>query len=125
MGSNDGGLGGPPPANEPFAGYSDADVETIEDVIADAPEGPQRESLKSAIRDAEFAADGEPRKGVLAATEPTSVAPPPPPPSPGDSAVSDEDTSGRPDLASVAEERAASVKERVIDTLTPKQSEED
>jgi hypothetical protein len=109
--------GGLPPANEPFDGYSEADIETIELVIDDVPEGPEREALKAAIRDAEYAREVGPRKGVLAATEPKPITPPPAP-TPGDPEPGD--TSGRPNLCDVAEQRAANTRERVITTQEEK-----
>jgi hypothetical protein len=93
---------------EPFPGYNDASVEQVKKQIAQAPEGAARETLKETIRAAEYAREGEPRQGVIAATEPA------PAPDTGDGEPAPEDTSGRPDLAEVAEERAANRNVRVI-----------
>jgi hypothetical protein len=94
----------------PFDGYADASVDDIEKRIAAEPEGPAREALKETIRTAEYAREGDPRKGVITATEPAPA--PEPDPVPDEDAA--EDTSGRPDLAEVAAERAGNRNVRVI-----------
>lgn len=106
------GSHGGPGAPEDFAEIvKDLTVDDIVREIDQAEEGNEREALKAQIRAAELAV-GEPRQDVLDATEPVAVTPPPPPPGPGDPPV--EDTSGRPDLAEVAEKRAANRNVRVI-----------
>jgi hypothetical protein len=104
--------------SEPFDGYADASVDDVRTHIEATPEGDARETVKAAIRAAESRRE-QPRKGVLDLTEPVHVpevtgAPAEvPDPGPG------RDLSGRPPLAEVAAERAASVPVRhVIDDTT-------
>lgn len=98
--------GSPGPQAKDFADIREWTVEDLEGLIADAPEGNEREALKAAIREAEYAADGDPRKGIVDATEPLPVTPPPPADEPATSPVAD-DTPIRPELTAVAEARAA------------------
>lgn len=107
---------------EDLAEIREFTVVDIEREIASAAEGPEREALKAAIREAEVrsADDGDaPRQGVLDATEPI-VAPAPPSGTTAASTPDDEtpeatDDSGRPPLAEVAEERASGALEMTID----------
>lgn len=93
----------------------DLTISELEELIADTPEGSERDALKAEIRRAELET-GEPRQGVIELTNATSVAPPA---GPATSPVADEqdaeDLSGRPPLAEVARDRTENTIERVLE----------
>lgn len=109
---------GDPLRPEDLADIREFTVADIQREIAAAPEGPEREALKTAVRDAELASDEEPRQGIIVATEPAVINPPRPDDPQAELPAGD--SSGMPPLNEVAEQRAANTHERVI-TTTPKE----
>lgn len=107
----------------------DLTVDDIERAIADTPDA-EREAFKAQVREAETS-QGDPRQGVLDATEhdpdaPTAPLPggalhPDPDP---EEQVELQDTSGRPPLAEVAQQRAENVIERRLPADEPTGEEE-